>query len=317
MSITQDGIINVGSNSVTPIVKTTSFTADAGGFYAVDTTAGAVTITMPASPSAGNKVTVLDYKRNFGTNNCIFNFNGKKAGSQTNNYTLSSNGNNIEFTYIDDTQGWLASNFFTWAGVVSLVGNALIQSILTTSLSSFNAAANNIAVSITQTEWDALNVSLASASGGKAGCTNTQLTTTLNSGNSTVFSGDYTDHTFGNLTNVPANKRIYGFALNIRVASTNGTGRIKAFVGDAGTDLHSNNLAIGDTTTPVYYVIKTPPAVSVSSQIIGSYISVSHFKFRTGVSAGYRYASGNTNTGPFTAGNNESIPCIQFAYGGS
>ena len=36
--------------------------------YFLNTTGGAITVTLPASPSAGNVVAVKDYARTFGTN---------------------------------------------------------------------------------------------------------------------------------------------------------------------------------------------------------------------------------------------------------
>ena len=47
---------------------TTGFTATSGVGYFADTTGGTFTITLPASPSAGNVVAVQDYTGTFGTN---------------------------------------------------------------------------------------------------------------------------------------------------------------------------------------------------------------------------------------------------------
>ena len=49
-------------------VKTTDFTGVAGEGYPINTTAGAVTITLPATPSVGDTVEVVDYAGTFQTN---------------------------------------------------------------------------------------------------------------------------------------------------------------------------------------------------------------------------------------------------------
>jgi hypothetical protein len=45
-------------------------TAEAGNVYLVDTSAGAVELTLPVSPLVGDTVQLLDVVGNFGTNNC-------------------------------------------------------------------------------------------------------------------------------------------------------------------------------------------------------------------------------------------------------
>jgi hypothetical protein len=50
-------------------VKTTGFTAVAGEGYFINTTSGAITMTLPTSPSLGDFVSVIDYAGTFDTNN--------------------------------------------------------------------------------------------------------------------------------------------------------------------------------------------------------------------------------------------------------
>jgi hypothetical protein len=305
-----------GGASTIAAVQTANFTALPNFQYPVNTTSGSITLTLPASPIIGQTVSILDYARTFGTNNLTINPNGSRLANQVNNYVLNTNGTNVELKYIDNVQGWIASDFFTWNPTLGpIVGDALIQSILSTNLSAFNAASAGTAVPITQTEWDALNVVLATGGGGKSGCTNTQLTTTLNSSNAFQFGGDYTDFFPVNLTITPANRRVYGFAHSLRTTGVDGIGRIKSFYNDVGVDLHTNNIPITFNSAPLYYVIKTPPGVSANSQEVGSYVSVGHFKFNTGSLGGYKYLSGNVNTGTWNNANTAGIPLIQFAYG--
>jgi hypothetical protein len=59
-------------------VKTAPFTAVAGKGYFVNTTCAAVTVTLPASPTAGDVVSFKDYAGTFDTNNLTLCRNGNK-----------------------------------------------------------------------------------------------------------------------------------------------------------------------------------------------------------------------------------------------
>jgi hypothetical protein len=49
-------------------IKTSAFTAVAGEGYWINTTSGAITITLPASASVGDQIIFTDYSRTWGTN---------------------------------------------------------------------------------------------------------------------------------------------------------------------------------------------------------------------------------------------------------
>jgi hypothetical protein len=91
-------------------VKTTSFTASNGEGYFVDTSGGAVTVTLPASPSAGNIIAVSDYANNFATANCILSRNGSKIGGVEVNSNLKTNGLAVSLVFIDSTKGWIVTD---------------------------------------------------------------------------------------------------------------------------------------------------------------------------------------------------------------
>jgi hypothetical protein len=88
-------------------VQTGNFTAVAGNAYPVNTTSAAITVTLPASPSAGDQITLTDYAGTFGINNCTVNPNGLKIRGSTSNILLNVDDSSISIVYIDSTEGWL------------------------------------------------------------------------------------------------------------------------------------------------------------------------------------------------------------------
>ena len=91
-------------------IKTTSFTAtDNQGFF-VNTTSGEITVTLPASPSAGDVVGIKDYANTFDTNKCILNANGNKIQGSTNNFQITVEGSSIILIYVDSTRGWVITD---------------------------------------------------------------------------------------------------------------------------------------------------------------------------------------------------------------
>jgi hypothetical protein len=76
----QSGFGRAGSVNWDTTPKTTGFTAVSGNGYFVNTTAGAITVTLPATPTAGDIVAIADYANT----------------SATNNITVGRNGSNID-----------------------------------------------------------------------------------------------------------------------------------------------------------------------------------------------------------------------------
>jgi hypothetical protein len=93
-------------------VQTANFTAVSGYAYPINTTSGAITVTLPASPSAGNYVQLTDYAGTFATNNLTINPNGSKFDGGTNNVLIATNRESIAVVYIDATQGWIPYSGF-------------------------------------------------------------------------------------------------------------------------------------------------------------------------------------------------------------
>jgi len=88
-------------------VKTSDFTAVAGEGYFVNTTSGAVSVTLPASPSLGDEVSVVDYAGTADTNNITINRNSHKIQGDASNLTISTERAGFTLVYVDATQGWL------------------------------------------------------------------------------------------------------------------------------------------------------------------------------------------------------------------
>jgi len=94
-------------------VQTTGFTAVAGRAYPCNTTSAAFTVTLPASATAGDQITLTDYAGTFGTNNLTVNPNSLKIEGDTANKIITTSGNSVNLVYIDSTRGWLVYSAVT------------------------------------------------------------------------------------------------------------------------------------------------------------------------------------------------------------
>ena len=90
-------------------VKTTGFTATAGEGYFCDTTSAAFTVTLPASPSAGDLVGIKDYANTADTNNITIGRNGSNIEGVANDFVIEVEGGSITLIYVDATKGWLST----------------------------------------------------------------------------------------------------------------------------------------------------------------------------------------------------------------
>ena len=108
-------------------------TAATGSGYFLNTTAGTITINLPAG-AAGSIVSVMDYAATWDSNVVTVSPNGsEKIGGTNSNVALNTKGQSVTFVYVDSTQGWLntmdstsnvrGGTFIT--ATVSGVGNTL------------------------------------------------------------------------------------------------------------------------------------------------------------------------------------------------
>ena len=106
----QTGFGRTGTVDWQTSIKTGDFTATSGEGYFVNTTSGAITVTLPASPSVGDIVAIKDYAQTFDTNNCTVGRNSQPIEGQTFDLTLDTEGQGVTLVYGDATKGWQAVN---------------------------------------------------------------------------------------------------------------------------------------------------------------------------------------------------------------
>lgn len=134
--ITSANIAQSGTSGISSVawqaVQTTGFTAVAGRAYPCNTTSAAFTVTLPASPAAGNVITLTDYAGTWDTNNLTINPNGNKINGSTVNGVVSTKRGSVNLVYIDSTQGWIsyASNLATTiAQTITATGGNEIKTV--------------------------------------------------------------------------------------------------------------------------------------------------------------------------------------------
>ena len=82
-------------------------TAVTGKGYFLNTTAGTITVNLPAG-AAGSIVSIADYAGTWQTYNVTVNANGsEKIGGSLTAATLNTEGQSVTFVYVDAVQGWI------------------------------------------------------------------------------------------------------------------------------------------------------------------------------------------------------------------
>ena len=106
----QSGFGRTGTVDWCTTAKTSPFTSVSGKGYFVNTTSGAVTVTLPASPSGGDIVSIKDYARTFDSNNLTICRNSSKMCGTCFNTTFDTKGLSATLIYVDGTKGWQLIN---------------------------------------------------------------------------------------------------------------------------------------------------------------------------------------------------------------
>ncbi len=107
---TQTGFGRTGTVDWCTTAKTSPFTATSGSGFFVNTTSGSVTVTLPASPSAGDIVSISDYANTFQTNSVTIGRNSSKINGACTDASLNTEGEAVTLVYVDGTRGWKQVN---------------------------------------------------------------------------------------------------------------------------------------------------------------------------------------------------------------
>ena len=101
------GMMQKGFTTVTAASKT-AYTAVNGDQIGVDTVANIVTITLPASPSQGDEVTIMDVSASngFATNKCIVGRGGSNIQGSASDLDLTANNQCVTLIFTTATKGW-------------------------------------------------------------------------------------------------------------------------------------------------------------------------------------------------------------------
>ncbi len=102
LDILQKGNFAISSSSIT------AYTAVPGDNLLIDTYNAEVTITLPASPTMGDEVSIMDVSASggFGSNKVIVNRNGSNIRGAASNLDLTSNNQSIKLRFTNATKGW-------------------------------------------------------------------------------------------------------------------------------------------------------------------------------------------------------------------
>jgi hypothetical protein len=146
----QTGNVSLGSSDVAaePIdytVVTSATTLANGAKVAADTTAGAFTLTLPATPANGDTITVLDYAGTFDTNNLTIARNGSNIESLAEDMICEVEDAAFTLVFVGSTVGWKVVPFQGTAipsvrsDATGITGASAIDNIVTISQADYNA----------------------------------------------------------------------------------------------------------------------------------------------------------------------------------
>ncbi len=87
--------------------KSANFNASAGGKFFVDTSGGAITATLPASPSLGDEIRFIDVGATFDSNALTIARNGKPIAGASSDLVVNTERAGLGIVFYNDTQGWV------------------------------------------------------------------------------------------------------------------------------------------------------------------------------------------------------------------
>ena len=108
---TVGAILQKGYATITD--SNTPYTSVAGAQIFANTTSNPITIDLPASPSVGDEVTIIDTRGSWASNNLTVGRNGQPINTAASDLILSNAGQSITLVYIDATRGWAYKTNYT------------------------------------------------------------------------------------------------------------------------------------------------------------------------------------------------------------
>ena len=110
-SDTVGAILQKGYATITD--SNTPYTSVAGAQIFANTSSNPITVNLPASPSVGDEVTIIDTRASWASNNLTVGRNGQPINTAASDLTLSNAGQSITLVYIDATRGWAYKTNYT------------------------------------------------------------------------------------------------------------------------------------------------------------------------------------------------------------
>ena len=101
-----NGTAWVPIGSLQNVDVTTTYTATSFQTLWCDTSGGAFTVTLPASPNKGDIIRILDVAKSFDSNTLTVGRNGKRIMGDTADLTVTTEGAAFDLIFYNDTYGW-------------------------------------------------------------------------------------------------------------------------------------------------------------------------------------------------------------------
>jgi len=109
-SNTLSGGAGGGGSSAPPTLITTSGPVVAGGSYNVNTTVGPISLTLPASPTLGDKIEFYDMQSTWSINNLTIVRNGQLIDANAGNLIADLSNAHMQLMFNGGAQGWSVYN---------------------------------------------------------------------------------------------------------------------------------------------------------------------------------------------------------------